>query len=94
MLASLLSNGDVLVVAQPLGDTDSTLHHLLIVELVVTGAAVVVALLGGFWLVRVGLRPLRDMETAAESIAEGNLTERVPARTTRPRSAAWPAPST
>ncbi len=37
-----------------------------------------VALLGGFWLVRIGLRPLRDMETAAESIAEGNLTERVP----------------
>ncbi len=76
--ASTLSNGDVLVIAQPLGDTESTLHHLLVVELLVTGAAVVVALLGGFWLVRLGLRPLRDMETAAESIAEGNLTERVP----------------
>jgi two-component system OmpR family sensor kinase len=76
--ASTLSNGDVLVIAQPLGDTESTLHHLLLVELIVTGAAVVVALLGGFWLVRLGLRPLRDMETAAESIAEGNLTERVP----------------
>jgi two-component system OmpR family sensor kinase len=76
--ASTLPNGDVLVVAQPLGETDSTLHHLLLVELVVTGGAVIVALLGGFWLVRLGLRPLRDMETAAESIAEDNLTERVP----------------
>ncbi len=76
--ASTLSNGDYLVVAQPVGDTDSTLHHLLLVELFVTGGAVVLALLGGFWLVRIGLRPLRDMETAAESIAEGNLTERVP----------------
>jgi two-component system, OmpR family, sensor kinase len=76
--AEQLADGDVLVVAQTLGDTGSTLHHLLIVELVVTGAAVVAALLGGWWLVQIGLRPLRDMERTAESIAAGNLTERVP----------------
>jgi two-component system, OmpR family, sensor kinase len=76
--ASRLPGGDVLIVAQPLGDIGSTLHRLLLIELAVTGAAVVVALFGGFWLVRVGLRPLRDMETTAESIAAGNLTERVP----------------
>jgi len=76
--ASALQNGDVLIVAQPLGDTGSTLHHLLLVELAVTGAAVVIALLAGLWLVQIGLRPLRDMERTAESIAGGNLTERVP----------------
>jgi two-component system, OmpR family, sensor kinase len=76
--ASRLDDGDVLIVAQPLGDIGSTLHHLLLVELAVTGAAVVIALIGGLWLVRIGLRPLRDMETTAESIAAGNLTERVP----------------
>jgi two-component system OmpR family sensor kinase len=76
--ASRLPGGDVLIVAQPLGDIGSTLHRLLLIELAVTGAAVIVALFGGFWLVRVGLRPLRDMETTAESIAAGNLTERVP----------------
>ncbi len=76
--ASTLHNGDILIVAQPLGDIGSTLHQLLLIELAVTGAAVVIALIGGFWLVRVGLRPLRDMETTAESIAAGNLTERVP----------------
>ena len=37
-----------------------------------------IALIGGLWLVRLGLRPLRDMEPTAESIAAGNLTERVP----------------
>jgi two-component system OmpR family sensor kinase len=78
VFAGLLSDGDVLIVAQTLGDTGSTLHHLLLVELVVTGAAVVAALLGGWWLVQIGLRPLRDMERTAESIAAGNLTERVP----------------
>jgi two-component system OmpR family sensor kinase len=78
ILASTLSNGDILILAEPLGDTQSTLQRLLLVELVVTAGAVIVALAAGFWLVRVGLRPLRDMETAAESIAAGNLTERVP----------------
>ncbi len=76
--ATILDNGDRLIVAQPLGDIESTLHHLLFVELAVSGAAVIIALIGGFWLVRVGLRPLRDMESTAESIAAGNLTERVP----------------
>jgi two-component system, OmpR family, sensor kinase len=76
--ASMLDDGDELIVAQPLGDIGSTLHHLLLVELAVTGGAVVIALIGGLWLVRIGLRPLRDMETTAESIAAGNLTERVP----------------
>ena len=76
--ATLLNHGDQLIVAQPLADIDSTLHDLLLVELAVTGAALLIALIGGWWLVRVGLRPLRDMEATAESIAAGNLTERVP----------------
>ena len=76
--ASDLPDDQVLIVAEPLGDVGSTLHHLLLVELAVTGAAVVVALIGGLWLVQLGLRPLRDMELTAGSIAAGNLTERVP----------------
>ncbi len=76
--ASVLDDGNYLIVAQPLGDTVSTLQHLLAIELIVTGAAVLAALLGGWWLVRIGLKPLRVMETTAESIAAGNLTERVP----------------
>lgn len=76
--ASTLHNGDLLIMAVPFNDTTSTLHQLLLTELLVTGGAVLAALIGGFWLVRVGLRPLRDMEATAESIAAGNLTERVP----------------
>jgi len=81
--ASTLTNGNLLILAQPLGDTQSTLHRLLVIELVVTAGAVLVALIAGFWLVRIGLRPLRDMEGAAESIAAGNLTERVPGENER-----------
>jgi two-component system, OmpR family, sensor kinase len=76
--ASALPDGQVLVVAQPLGDTQSTLHRLFLIELAVTAGAIIVALLAGFWLVRLGLRPLREMERSAELIAEGDLTERVP----------------
>ncbi len=78
VLASTLPDGNVLVLAQPLGDVGSTLHRLLLIELAVTGGAVVIALAGGLWLVHLGLHPLRDMERVAESIAAGNLRERVP----------------
>ena len=81
--ASILADGDVLVVAQTLSATNETLHHLLLIELAVTGGALLIALAGGFWLVRIGLRPLRDMEATAESIAAGNLTERVPGQNTK-----------
>ena len=35
-------------------------------------------MLGGWWLVRLGLRPLEDVEATADSIAAGNLDQRVP----------------
>ena len=78
MRASILKDGDILIVAQPLGTTESTLHHLLLVEGAASAGAIVVALISGLWLVRLGLRPLLAMERTAESIAAGNLTERVP----------------
>jgi two-component system, OmpR family, sensor kinase len=66
------------VVAEPIGDTTSTLHTLFLIELAVTAGALVLALAGGWWLVRLGLRPLEDVERTAESIAAGNLDQRVP----------------
>lgn len=69
---------DVLVEAQPLVDQTSTLHTLFLTELAVTAAAIVLALAGGWWLVRLGLRPLEDVERTADSIAAGDLDQRVP----------------
>ncbi|HXA73714.1 MAG TPA: HAMP domain-containing sensor histidine kinase [Acidimicrobiales bacterium] len=69
---------DVLVQAQPLTDQDSTLHTLFLTELAVTAGAIVLALFGGWWLVRLGLRPLEDVEATADAIAAGNLDQRVP----------------
>jgi two-component system, OmpR family, sensor kinase len=71
-------NGDILVQAQPLTEQNSTLHTLFLTELAVTAGAIVLALFGGWWLVRLGLRPLEDVEATADAIAAGDLDQRVP----------------
>ena len=75
--AATLEGGRQLIVATPLGDTVGTLQRLLAVELAVTAAALLAAGLLGWWLVRVGLRPLRAMERSADAIAAGELDQRV-----------------
>ena len=82
--ASVLPDGRQLIVAVPLTSTYTTLHHLLLIELAVTGGALVLAGGIGWWLVRLGLRPFRDIERTAGAIAEGHLDERVPQR--RPKT--------
>ena len=81
--ASQLDNGDVLVLAVSLSDVTSTLTHLIWIELAVTGGALVLAGLLGWWLVRIGLRPLSAIETTAANIARGGLGERVPGESRR-----------
>ncbi len=76
--ASQLSNGQELILAVPLSSTYQTLHRLLLIELAVTAGALILAGLIGWWLVHLGLRPLRDIERTAGAIAEGDLGHRVP----------------
>jgi two-component system OmpR family sensor kinase len=76
--ASTLSAGGQLLIAVPLDDTAATLHRLLAIEAAVTGAALIAAAALGWWLVRVGLHPLAEVEATADAIAEGDLDRRVP----------------
>ncbi|MCU1490055.1 MAG: phoR [Acidimicrobiaceae bacterium] len=73
-----LNSGGVLIVASPINNIENTLSQLMVVELAVTGGALLGAILLGLWLVRVGLRPLRDVERTAEAIAGGDLEHRAP----------------
>ena len=75
---STLPNGDQLVIALPMRDVAATLHDLRWIELAVTSAVLLAAAAAGFWVVRLGLRPLDDIEETAEYIAAGDLTRRVP----------------
>jgi two-component system OmpR family sensor kinase len=76
--AEAMPGGGTLLVALPLDEAKRTLHQLFLIELVVTGAALVAALILGLWLVRIGLKPLRDIEATASNIAGGDLSLRVP----------------
>src|SRR6202789_3827805 len=65
------------IVAVPLGDTNATLSRLTAIELVVSGAILIALGLAAWWLVGVGLRPLRRMGEGAGQIAAGDLSRRV-----------------
>jgi two-component system OmpR family sensor kinase len=67
----------VSIVAVPLGDTNATLHQLTVIELVVSAAILIALGLAAWWLVGVGLRPLRRMGEVAGQIAAGDLSRRV-----------------
>src|SRR5579863_119914 len=77
--ASKLSiGGDVLIVADPIGNISDTLGRLVLIEILVTAGAVLAAVLMGLVLVRIGLRPLRDVRRTADAITGGDLEHRVP----------------
>ncbi|HKA03828.1 MAG TPA: HAMP domain-containing protein, partial [Acidimicrobiales bacterium] len=73
-----LGGGVSVVVATPINDVEDTLSHLVTVEVIATGL-VLLALTGlVIWVVRRGLRPLGDVVTAADGVAGGDLSHRVP----------------
>ena len=67
----------VLIVAAPLSEVDSTLHRLLLIELLVTGVVLAALAALGLWVVRLGLRPLEAIGKTAAAIAAGDLAQRV-----------------
>ena len=77
LAAASSDGGGTIVVAFPLTDVDATLNKLLLVEAIVTAVVLAAVAALALWLVRVGLRPLTQMEHAAADIADGDLSRRV-----------------
>jgi two-component system OmpR family sensor kinase len=78
VVEALNVNNDVLAVAVSLDEVRGTVHKLVRIEQVV-GLLVLLALGGGaFVVVRRSLRPLVEVEVAAEAVAGGDLSRRVP----------------
>jgi two-component system, OmpR family, sensor kinase len=67
-----------LLVAQSLGDVRGTVDRLTVLLAVIGGVAVLLVAAAGYFIVRVSLRPLRQVEHTAAAIAAGDLTQRVP----------------
>ncbi len=70
-------NGAMLITAESLHDVNSTLHRLFLVEVLVALAVLAALAALGLWIVRLGLRPLREIEQTAEAITAGDLSRRV-----------------
>lgn len=72
-----LADGSIAVFGTPLTSVEAAIRRLIITE--VLASAVVLALFGliVFWVVRLGLRPIRRMTDAADAIAAGSTDVRV-----------------
>jgi two-component system OmpR family sensor kinase len=66
-----------LFIAAPLRSEDNTLHRLFVIELLVTAIVLAALAAVGMWIVRLGLRPLREIELTAAAITAGDLSQRV-----------------
>ena len=66
-----------MLVAIPTTDRDSTLSHLVKVEVLATIVGLLLAAVASLVLVGAGLRPLRRIEDAAAIIVDGDLSHRV-----------------
>lgn len=78
VLAQPGGRGATPVVGAPLDDVDASSRRLLAVEGIAT--LVMLALLGlvAFWVLRLGVRPVKQMAAAAGAIVAGDLSGRVP----------------
>lgn len=70
-------------VAISLKPVDNTVRRLMLVDLLLGGAVVIVLATVGAGIVRASLKPLEEIETTAEAIAKGDLSQRVPDRDPR-----------
>ncbi|MGZ8695182.1 MAG: sensor histidine kinase [Gaiellaceae bacterium] len=68
---------EILVLGSSLGDVDSTLNRLVLIEGLVTVAVLAGIILLGLWVIRAGLRPLDEIGATAATIAAGDLSHRV-----------------
>lgn len=74
----LESSDDLVVLALSLADADDAVDRLVVVELIATLLALAALTLVGWWVIRLGVRPVNRMTEAATAIAAGDLSGRVP----------------
>jgi two-component system OmpR family sensor kinase len=68
----------VVVIAKSLADIRTTITRVAVIDAVLSAIVVAVLIGIGVPVIRVGLRPLRDVERAAERISGGELSVRAP----------------
>lgn len=72
------ANEGAIVVGLPLTDVDAAVGRLVRVEVTTTALIVGILALVAFWVIRLGVRPIKQMTATATAIAGGDLSHRVP----------------
>ena len=72
------TDGDVVVVGLPLDDVDATVSRLVQIEVGALALVLFVLALVAWWVIRLGVRPVKAMAAAATDIGAGDLSARVP----------------
>ena len=76
------AGNDILVLAFPLADVETTLNQLLLLEAFISTAVLIGLALLAWRVIGIGLRPLETMGETAAAIAGGDLSRRVEPATT------------
>ena len=71
-------SGDIVVLALPIDHIDDAMARLVAVELAAALAIALALGLVGWWVVHLGVRPVKQMTQIATAIAAGDLAQRVP----------------
>jgi two-component system OmpR family sensor kinase len=74
------TRGREVLVAIYMGPVDATASELRVAVLAAGGIVAVILLACGFWLERLGLRPIAEMKSVADAIAAGDRSRRITAR--------------
>ena len=74
----LPTTGDTVVVAQSLEGVEKTKHQLMILFFFVGLLVLLLIGIASRYVIRIGMRPLEDVEKTAEQIAAGDLSARLP----------------
>jgi two-component system OmpR family sensor kinase len=72
---------DVVVLALSLADVDDAVDRLVMVEVIATLVALAALALVAWWVIHLGVRPVKRMTESATAIAGGDLSRRVPEAT-------------
>ena len=77
LLAVGAGDNDTLILASPLRSYEWTINRLARTVVITAAAMVLVLCAVTWWVLRLGIRPIRQMTVTAQSIAAGDLSERI-----------------
>ncbi len=78
MTVALDNDGRRVVLAGlPLSSTESTFNRITVLTLAATGTVLLALALAGWWVVRLGIRPIDELAATADAVAEGDLSRRI-----------------